>query len=416
MLTGHCLCGEIRYEIAGDPLVAYHCHCGQCRRANGASCSTNAIFRTADLHVVAGEERLAAFESSPGKRRHFCSRCGSPLFSSDEKTPKIRSLRIGTLEGDPGFRPSHHIMVGSKAPWTVIEDDLPQHLESLVAQPTLTPAEFAAARCFADTSFGRIAYVERGDGPAALFLHGVPLNGFHWRHQLASLSDVRRCIAPDLLGLGHTEIAAGCDLRFTAQADMLLELLDALGIDRVDLVGNDSGGGIAQILAAKAPERLRSLVLTNCDTHDNWPPAAFQPLVELARQHQLGAVLQAARGNPAAFAPAYERPEERAEALGVYLDPVLASPERIDGLERYVASMDSTQTTSIRPQLEKLEVPTLVAWAMADVYFAPEWADWLARTIPGVRRVVRLENAKLFFPEERPYELNGWIRQHWSEA
>jgi hypothetical protein len=53
---------------------------------------------------------------------------------------------------------------------------------------------------------------------------------------------------------------------------------------------------------------------------------------------------------------------------------------------------------------------------MADVYFAPEWADWLARTIPGVRRVVRLENAKLFFPEERPYELNGWIRQHWSEA
>jgi pimeloyl-ACP methyl ester carboxylesterase len=416
VLTGHCQCGEIRYEIAGAPLVAYHCHCGQCRRANGASASTNAIFRTGDLKVVAGAERLAAWESSPGKLRHFCSRCGSPLFSSDERSPKIRSVRIGTLDGAPGVRPTHHIMVGSKAPWTDLHDDLPQHLESLVPQPSIPPAEFAAARRFADTSFGRIAYVERGEGPAALFLHGVPLNGYHWRHQLAGLSDVRRCIAPDLLGLGHTEVAPGADLRFTAQADMLLELLDAKGIDRVDLVGNDSGGGIAQILAARAPERLRSLVLTNCDTHDNWPPAAFMPLVELARAGQLGAVLQAARGNPAAFAPAYERPEERAEAIGVYLEPVLASPERIANLERYVASMDSSQTTGIRPQLEKLEVPTLVVWAMADVYFAPEWADWLARTLPGVRRVARLDNAKLFFPEERPYELNGLLREHWKGA
>ena len=63
---------------------------------------------------------------------------------------------------------------------------------------------------------------------------------------------------------------------------MLTEFLDALEIDQVDLVGNDSGGGIAQIFAALYPERVRSLTLTNCDTHDNWPPEAFKPFLEMA--------------------------------------------------------------------------------------------------------------------------------------
>ena len=68
----------------------------------------------------------------------------------------------------------------------------------------------------------------------------------------------------------------------TANANMLREVLDALQIDQVDVVGNDSGGGIAQIFAALNPERVRSLTLTDCDTHDNWPPEAFKPFVEMA--------------------------------------------------------------------------------------------------------------------------------------
>src|ERR1700722_9284639 len=122
------------------------------------------------------------------------------------------------------------------------------------------------------TPSGRIAYAEAGAGPAALFVHGVLLNGHLWRHQLAGLSDLRRCIAPDLLAHGDTEIAPDQDVSVTANAKMLLEFLDALQIDRVDLIGNDTGGGIAQIFAAKNPTRVRSLTLTNCDAHDNWPP------------------------------------------------------------------------------------------------------------------------------------------------
>ena len=117
-----------------------------------------------------------------------------------------------------------------------------------------------------DTLSGRISYATAGSGPVALFVHGVLLNKHLWRHQLAKLSDIRRCIAVDLLAHGETEIAPNQDVSVTANAKMLKEVLDALKIAQVDLVGNDSGGGIAQIFAALNPERVRTLALTNCDT------------------------------------------------------------------------------------------------------------------------------------------------------
>src|ERR1700724_2718907 len=132
-----------------------------------------------------------------------------------------------------------------------------------------------------ETPSGRISYVEAGSGPVTLFVHGVVLNKHLWRHQVAGLSDIRRCIAVDLLAHGDTEIAPEQDVSVTANAKMLREFLDALQIDQVDLVGNDSGGGIAQIFAALYPERVRTLTFPDCDTHDNWPPEAFKPFLAL---------------------------------------------------------------------------------------------------------------------------------------
>jgi pimeloyl-ACP methyl ester carboxylesterase len=111
----------------------------------------------------------------------------------------------------------------------------------------------------------------------ALFVHGVLLNKHLWRRQMTGLSDIRQCIAVDLLAHGDTEITPDQDVSVTTNAHMLRGLLDALSIDQVDLVGNDSGGGISQIFAALNPERVRSLTLTNCDTHDNWPPRRSNP-------------------------------------------------------------------------------------------------------------------------------------------
>src|SRR5215469_4555880 len=129
------------------------------------------------------------------------------------------------------------------------------------------------------TPSGRISYASAGSGPVVLFVHGVVLNKHLWRHQFTELSDIRRCIAVDLLAHGDTEIEPDQDVSVTANAKMLKEVLDVLKIDKVDLIGNDSGGGIAQIFAALNPERVRTLTLTNCDTHDNWPPEAFKPFL-----------------------------------------------------------------------------------------------------------------------------------------
>ena len=90
-----------------------------------------------------------------------------------------------------------------------------------------------------ETPSGRISYASAGSGPAALFVHGVVLNKHLWRYQLTELSDLRRCVAVDLLAHGDTEIAPDQDVSVTANAKMLKEVLDALKIDQVDLVGND---------------------------------------------------------------------------------------------------------------------------------------------------------------------------------
>src|SRR6202521_1661151 len=166
-----------------------------------------------------------------------------------------------------------------------------------------------------ETPSGRISYASAGSGPVALFVHGVVLNKHLWRHQLAGLSELRRCFAVDLLAHGDTEIAPDQDVSVTANAQMLKEVLDALQVEQVDLVGNDSGGGIAQIFAALYPERVRSLTLTDCDTHDNWPPEAFKPFLAKAAAGGLRGMLEAMLSDknvyrsPQALGLAYESPE-----------------------------------------------------------------------------------------------------------
>src|SRR5215469_17146421 len=193
-----------------------------------------------------------------------------------------------------------------------------------------------AERKQVETPSGRVSYMERGQGPVALFVHGVLPNGYLWRHQLTELSDIRRCIALDLLAHGGTEIAPDQDISVTANAEMVKQFLDALKIDQVDLVGNDSGGGICQIFAALYQERLRSLTLTDCDTHDNWPPEAFKPFLAMAANGELRRTLEAMLSDksiyrsPGALGPAYEQPERlRDEDIEVYLRPLVKSEQRI---------------------------------------------------------------------------------------
>ena len=124
---GGCLCATIRYEIRGELGTIVMCHCAQCRRAQGGAFGVNAAVRSEDFAIVTGKHALAAFESSPGKKRHFCRECGSPIISTRTSVPEIVRVRVGTLDSPIGARPAAHIFVGSKAEWEEICDDLPQH-------------------------------------------------------------------------------------------------------------------------------------------------------------------------------------------------------------------------------------------------------------------------------------------------
>ncbi len=278
-------------------------------------------------------------------------------------------------------------------------------------------------KLFANTESGKIAYAEAGSGPPAVFLHGVLLNGHLWRHQLAALGDLRRCIAPDLLAHGATEIAPSQDVSSDANADMVAQFLDALDLDCVDLVGNDSGGGIALIFAARHPDRVRSLTLTDCDTHDNWPPEAFKPFLAMSAAGGLQGALETMLSNKAfyrsaeALGPAYQYPEKVTdETIEAYLRPHLASPQRTRDLARFLAAFDCAQTVAIESKLKTLRAPTLIVWGTDDLYFDAKWGRWLEKTIPGTKRRVELPGGRLFFPEERAAELNAELRAFFSST
>src|SRR5579859_2786390 len=218
-------------------------------------------------------------------------------------------------------------------------DDFPREAGGAAPESTkpLTAADYRASRKFAETPFGRIAYLERGKGPAALFLHGFPLNSFQWRGVIPLLSDHRRCIAPDYLSMGFTEMKEGQSVAVGAQAEMIAALLDKLSVSSVDLVANDSGGAIAQLLLVRHSKRVRTVLLTNCDAEPDSPPPAVMPIIALAKQNAFAdkilepwlANKDLARSRKGLGGLCYaDSSHPTDEALEYYLGPLLSSPER----------------------------------------------------------------------------------------
>ncbi|PZG19162.1 alpha/beta fold hydrolase [Nonomuraea aridisoli] len=262
-----------------------------------------------------------------------------------------------------------------------------------------------------------ISYVDVGQGPVALFVHGVGTGSHLWRHVIAELKDERRCVAVDLPPHGGS--APRDDLSIPVLAEIVEELCDHLGLSDVDLVGNDTGGAVAQVFAVRHRERLRTLTLTNCDVHTDTPPRRFRPTAELAAQGRLAALTETVLDRPelvagTAFGDSYERIDDPEAVVDAYLRPIFAKPGGGRAFERLVASIDAEDMVAIEPLLRTLTVPSLVVWGTGDVFFDVRWAHWLRDTIPGVRRVVEIEGGRLFFPEERAGELVAHLRAFWE--
>ena len=281
-------------------------------------------------------------------------------------------------------------------------------------------SELNAHRHTAATRFGEISYLDLGAGPTALFVHGIATNAYLWRHVMDALSGQRRCIAIDLPLHGQSPVTAEQDLSLAALAASLEDFCDVLGLTAVDLVANDTGGAIAQIFAARHPHRLATLTLTNCDTVDNLPPEAFKPMVELAAAGNLApsAVAMFANLEAAAkvsFASGYEHLDQiDRDVIRSYLQPCFGTIEQARQFERLLVSLEVGDLQAVMPQLRELTVPTLVVWGTGDVFFDVSWAYWLRDTIPGTTRVVTVDGARLFFPEERPMDLVPHLEQHWA--
>ncbi len=245
----------------------------------------------------------------------------------------------------------------------------------------LDAAAFASLRRFAETPFGRIAYVERGKGPAALFLHGFPMNGFQWRGSLERLSPHRRAIAPDFMGLGYTEVSDQQDLSPQAQTDMLAAFLDRLAIPSADLIANDSGGTVAQLFAAQHPHRVRTMLLMNCDVHENSSPPQMRNSINAARAGTYDQKMQRhlddrvyARSEKGIIGSAYMHPEQVPdEAIDYYFKPLVASAMRKSQLNRHLAAVEPN------PCFSPSRYPTRAVWKHG----------WPVRHAAGRRRPAR---------------------------
>ena len=278
----------------------------------------------------------------------------------------------------------------------------------------------SSERRLASTAHGEIAYRESGSGPAAIFIHGVFMNADLWDAQLRELADLRRCLAPDLLahgqsglgtdGLDAGGLGTGGGLTIARQAEMIISFIDVVAGDgQVDLVGNDTGGAIAQLVAVAIPDRVRSLTLTNCDTDENLPPAAFGSIVDLARAGELAGAMPVIAASPelarASLATSLEHPEAISDDVLTGFFAPFADPARAAAVQAYVAGMNNEATVAIRGSLAQLRARTLIVWGTGDGFFDLSWAHWLADTIPGTVRLVTVDGGKLFFPLERPAEL-----------
>ncbi len=127
MHAGSCLCGAVGFEIDGELAGIQLCHCSQCRRASGTAFAANIPVAARSFRVVRGADAMKTYESSPGKERVFCGRCGSPVLSRLTADPTKVRVRAGLLDAPVSARPVFHFHTASKADWWPIAGGLPQH-------------------------------------------------------------------------------------------------------------------------------------------------------------------------------------------------------------------------------------------------------------------------------------------------
>jgi pimeloyl-ACP methyl ester carboxylesterase len=260
---------------------------------------------------------------------------------------------------------------------------------------------------------GILHYREAGAGDPLLFVHGALANGDLWRGVAPELSGDYRCLTPDWpKGSHRTAMHPDADLSPPGMARLVIDFLDAVGIDRVTLIANDSGGAISQMVAAAHPDRIERLVLTSCDTFGQFPPRYLKPLHPLTFVPGLGEwVARSWRLKPVhrLFYWSIVKHGLPPEILDSYVAH-LADPGIRRDMIKFFRGTGPRHTIRAARRLRGYPRPTLIVWAGDDLWFRRKNGMKLAALIPGSEFVV-LADARTFVPEDQPMELAGLIRE-----
>ncbi len=255
---------------------------------------------------------------------------------------------------------------------------------------------------------GRIRYREAGEGRPVVFVHGFLVDGRLWNGVVDALSGRCRCIAPDWpIGAQQVAMNPDADLSPPGIAAIVDSFLAALDLDDVTIVGNDSGGAMSQVLVTRHPERIGRLVLTNCDTHDNFPPGIFKAMPPLAKLPGGMTVLSAPFRIPAlaraAFKPFAKTPIP-ADLVASWMRPGLHDPGVKHDAKKVTAGMNKRYTLEAAEKLRGSQLPILLTWAPGDRFFPIRYAARLAKETPNAR-LVQIPDAATFVPLDQPQHL-----------
>lgn len=253
----------------------------------------------------------------------------------------------------------------------------------------------------------RTRWAEHGSGRPAVLVHGIPTSPRLWRHVMPLVDG--RTLAWEMTGYG-TSIpdGAGLDLGLAAQADRLLAWLDTLALDKPVLVGHDLGGGVAQIAAARSPERFSGLVLTNAVCYDSWPIPSVKAMARAAGvlRHLPDVALYPSfvqllrRG--------HDSQDVARESIGVHWQPYVAHGAAAS-LMSQVSSLDVQDTLAVADRLSGLDLPARVVWGEADQFQKLRFGERLAADLRTELR--RIPGGKHFTPEDHPEIVAGAINE-----
>lgn len=258
-----------------------------------------------------------------------------------------------------------------------------------------------------DLPHGTLHYHEAGSGPPLVFLHGYLMGANLWDPVIRLLDGQFRCIAPELpFGAHPSPMAPDADLSTAGLAGLVADFLQALHLREVILVGNDSGGAIAQVVAARHPQRLGGLVLASCDAFDNYPPKLFRPLITAARIGALTPLLASLKLRPARSLPGaygwltHRQPPH--ELIDGWIRNYFADKAVRRDTRRLTAAMgDDTFMTRIAAELADFTKPALLAWAAEDKHFPIQHARRLAGILPNAHLELIL-GSRTWIMRDRP--------------